>query len=338
MSDLDPTRLLRIRDGVYAPDLLTVAAIELDLFGRLQVHGSCSETQFCEELGLARQPFDVMLTYLVALGLLERSVDGDVRLTELSASFLCPGSPHDLRPYFGSLRERPACAELMAVLQTGEPVAWASADAGDDWAARLGDPAFARSITAAMDARGTILAPALADAIADLPFSGALDIGGGSGIYVRELVQRRPGLRAAVLERPPVDDAARTILEELGENRLEVLSGDMFGDPLPDEFDLHLFSHVFHDWSAREVRTLLESSFAALPPGGWLVDHDTHINAEKTGPLPVAEYSVLLMHSTHGKCWSISELEAMLGDVGFTVHDDRPTAADRTALVARKPG
>jgi SAM-dependent methyltransferase len=338
MNDPDPTLLLRVRDGVYAPDLLTAAVAGLDLFGWLEANGPCGEARIREELVLAPRPLDVTITYLVALGLLERSPDGRVGLTRLSAEFLCAGSPRDLRPYFASLRERPACRELLQVLRTGEPVAWASAGGGEDWAARLDDPAFARSITAAMDARGAALAPALADAIADLPFDGVLDIGGGSGVYVSALAGRRPEARAAVLERPPVDDAARTILRELGESRVEVVTGDMFGARLPDGFDLHVYSHVFHDWPEPEVRALLRSSFAALPPGGWLVDHDTHIHRDKTGPLPIAEYSVLLMHSTHGKCWSTGELGEMLADAGFAVHDLRPTAADRTALVARKPG
>jgi hypothetical protein len=52
----------------------------------------------------------------------------------------------------------------------------------------------------------------------------------------------------------------------------------------------------------------------------------------------MAEYSVLLMHSTPGKCWSVGELAAMLGEEGFGDVATRTTAGDRTAVVARKPG
>jgi hypothetical protein len=335
----DPTLLLRVRDGVYAPDLLTVAIAELDLFGWVAANGPCAKAELCDALEIAPRPCDVLVTYLVALGLLERGPDGRLAVTLVATNFLRPGSATDLGPYFASLRERPACTELLGVLRTGEPAAWASAGRDDDWAGRLDDPEFARRITAAMDARGAVLAPALAHVLADLPYASALDVGGGSGVYVRALAAQRGDLLAAVLERPPVDDAARTILRDLGEKRVEVITGDMFeADALPAGFDLHLFSHVFHDWDEPRVRRLLAASYVALPPGGWLVDHDTHIDAAKTGPLPVAEYSVLLMHSTHGKCWSISELTAMLEETGFTVHDHRATTADRAALIARKPG
>jgi SAM-dependent methyltransferase len=279
-----------------------------------------------------------MATYLVALGLLER--DGErLRVSPLAADHLVAGSPFDLRAYYASLRERPACAELLSVLTTGRPAGWASAAGQRDWAGRLDDPAFATRITAAMDARAAYLGPALAAALADVPARRVLDVAGGSGAYACALADSTPELRATVLEREPVDAAARTLLAERGYgDRVTVATGDMFGDPLPADHDLHLFSHVLHDWGEADVRRLLAASFAALPPGGRLVDHDTHVDGAKTGPLPVAEYSVLLMHSTPGKCWSLGELGAMLADAGFTGVSHRPTAADRTAVIARKPG
>ena len=141
-----------------------------------------------------------------------------------------------------------------------------------------------------------------------------------------------------MFERPPVDAAARALLADRGyADRVDVATADMFVDPLPAHHDLHLFSHVLHDWGEEQVPRLLAASFAALEPGGRLVDHDAHIDATKTGPLPVAEYSVLLMHSTPGKCWSVGELATMLDDAGFVDVQWRGTGGDRSAVLARKP-
>ena len=52
----------------------------------------------------------------------------------------------------------------------------------------------------------------------------------------------------------------------------------------------------------------LAASSAALPPSGLLVIHDAHLNADKTGPLPVAAYSALLMSVTEGECYATSEI------------------------------
>ncbi len=342
----DPTRLYRVRDGVYAADLLIAAVAEFDLFSRLDELGPAPAAAVRDTLGLADRPTDVLLTYCAALGLVERDLAaGDrIALTELARRHLVAGSPYDLGPYYRSLAERPAVAELAGVLRTDRPAAWASASpagpptGAGDWAGRLEDPGFAARITAAMDARGAFLAPALAAAVAELPITALLDVGGSSGIYAGAVLADRPGVRAAVFERPPVDGAARTLLAARGlADRIDVITGDMFAEPLPAGFDVHLFSQVLHDWDGDRVRHLLAASFAALPPGGWLLDHDTHVDADKRGPLPVAEYSVLLMHSTPGKCWSLGELTELALATGFVAVEHRSTAGDRGVLLARKP-
>jgi hypothetical protein len=117
-------------------------------------------------------------------------------------------------------------------LRTGSPAAWASAKHEPDWSERLGDPAFAERITAAMDARGAFLAPALDAAISDVPVTSLLDVAGSSGVYAAAFLAGRPGTRAAVFERPPVDTAARTLLRARGlADRIDVITGDMFAVP-----------------------------------------------------------------------------------------------------------
>ncbi|MGH3774590.1 MAG: methyltransferase [Pseudonocardiaceae bacterium] len=351
-STPDPTVLYRVRDGAYAADLLIAAVAELDLFSWLTQRGPVTAEQACGELGVAARPTDVLLTYCAALGLIDRDLDRDdeVTVTALARTHLAEGSPFDLRAYYASLAERPACRELTEVLRTGVPAAWASATASTgmggeeasrqrDWSARLSQADFARRITAAMDARGAFLGPALAAALDDVPAQRVLDVGGSSGIYACALLNRRPGTRATVFERTPVDAAARTLLADRGyHDRVDVITGDMFTDPLPTGYDVHLYSHVLHDWDTEHVASLLAASYAALPPGGWWVDHDTHIDADKRGRLPVAEYSVLLMHSTPGKCYSTRELAEMAHQAGFVDVEHRIITADRSAVLARKPG
>ena len=64
--------------------------------------------------------------------------------------------------------------------------------------------------------------------------------------------------------------------------------------------------------------------------------HDAFLNAAKDGPLHVAEYSVLLMHSSEGRCYSTREMEAYLTDAGFRDASYRDTAAARGVMTATK--
>ena len=85
-----------------------------------------------------------------------------------------------------------------------------------------------------------------------------------------------------------------------------------------------------------EVRTLLERSHAALPVGGMLIVHDAFLNAAKDGPLHVAEYSVMLMHATQGRCYSSREIGSWAEACGFHSISYVDTAAARGVLTALK--
>jgi SAM-dependent methyltransferase len=223
------------------------------------------------------------------------------------------------------------------ILRTGQPANWGAAREGKDWARSMEDEAFATQFTAAMDCRGALLGPALARTLDCRSRSHLLDVAGGSGIYACALVAQHPHLRATVLEKPPVDQVTKRAIERRGlADRVDVQSGDMLAGELPGDCDLHLFSNVLHDWDVPVVQQLLAKSFRALRPGGLLVVHDMHLNENKTGPLPVAKYSALLMHSTEGKCYSVAELRRYLAEAGFAGTEFKPTAADRSIVTASK--
>jgi predicted O-methyltransferase YrrM len=332
----DPLEIYRYRDGLYAADLLTAAVVHLDFFSWLAAHPA-DLAGICRHFGFAERPVDVMLTLFAANGLVERDANGVFHATELTREHLTSGSPWNLAPYYASLKDRPVCRDFLTVLKTGKPANWGSQKDQLDWHKAMETEPFARQFTAAMDCRGIYLAQALAKKLDLAGRARLLDIGGGSGIYACSLVAHHPHLRAVVFDQKPVDAIAARLLAERGfGNRVSVAAGDLFQDALPADCDVHLFSNVLHDWDVPEVRRLLAASHRALPPGGLLVIHDAFINATKTGPLPVAEYSALLMHSTQGKCYSEAEYAALLREAGFEPGRYFPTAADRGAMLAVK--
>ncbi len=333
----DPLEIYRYRDGLYAADLLTAALTEFDFFTWLADH-PCDLPAICVELGIAARPADVMLTLFAANGYV-RCVDGIFAITELAREHLVSSSPWFIGPYFASMRERPVVRDFVTILRTDRPANWGSYQHEKEWSEAMLTPGFAKSFTAAMDCRGLYLGAALARTVALGMRRRLLDIGGGSGIYACAMVARHPQMSAAVFERPPVDAIARTMIAQRGYGRrIDAVAGDMFVDALPAEFDVHLYSNVLHDWDVPKARALLAASFAALVPDGLLVVHDTHLNADKTGPLPVAAYSALLMSITEGRCYSVAEMEALLGEAGFVDVAFAPTVADRSVITARKPG
>ncbi len=334
----DPLRAYRNRDGLYGADLVTAALVHLDFFTWLAAHPSTLE-EICAHFDFAERPVDVMLTLFTANGFIQREVDRYI-VTDVALDFLVADSPTSLAPYYASLKDRPVTKDFLKVLATGKPANWGGydEDKAADWHRSMEDETFARQFTAAMDCRGTLLGPAMAQALDLTGFSKVLDIGGGSGIYACSLVANHPHLSAVMFDQPSVEKIARARIAELGyADKVSVATGDMFTDPLPADCDVHLFSNVLHDWDIDEVRKLLVISYSALPSSGLLIIHDAFIDEDKSGPLSVAEYSALLMHSTQGKCYATSEYREYLSEAGFEDIVCQNTAADRGVMTARKP-
>jgi predicted nicotinamide N-methyase len=333
VPETDPVDIYRVRDGIYAADMLLTAIVHLDLFSWLAGRPSTLE-DVCRAFETTARPTDVMLTLLAAMGLVEERQ----HLYHLSATareHLVKASPWFLGPYYESLKNRPVALDLLKVLKTGKPANWSSQKDGHDWHKAMEDDAFAAQFTAAMDCRGVYLAQAVAKS---LDLSGrrrVLDVAGGSGIYACSLVTHHSHLSATVFEKPPVDGIAARALANRGcSDRVNVVAGDMLVDRLPTDADVHLWSNVLHDWDEPIVRQLIGKSFDALPAGGLIVIHDAFLNNAKNGPLHVAEYSVLLMHSSEGRCYSTREMEEYLAGAGFRGVAYRDTAAARGVMTA----
>ena len=327
----DPTQIFRYRDGLYAVDLMAAAITGLDFFTRLGQQPADLKT-ICKMFGIQERPADVMLTLFSAMELV-RQRDESFELTETAREFLTKDSYWYMGAYFAAMQERPVCKDMLTVLRTDKPANWASYKDAKEWTKAMEDEKFARGFTAAMDCRGRYLAHALAKTSDLRGIKHLLDIAGGSGIYARTLAEANPQLRATVLEKPPVDRIAR----ESATERVDVIVSDMFKDPLPVGYDAHLFSNVLHDWDVPVVEQLIAKSFAALPPGGLILIHDAFLNADKCGPLAVAEYSALLMNISEGRCYSTAEMEDCLKRAGFCEFTYKPTALSRGIATARKP-
>jgi SAM-dependent methyltransferase len=332
----DPTSVYRYRDGLYAVDLLTAAIIEFDFFTWLSTNPG-DLAAICRHFGLAARPTDVMLTLFASMGLLARQSDGRVALTTVAREHLVSNSQWFLGPYYASLKDRPVVLDMVRVLRTGKPASFVSNKNEKEWAKAMEGEDFAKRFTAAMDCRGVYLAQAAARKVDLSRHRRLLDIAGGSGIYACSFVARHSHLRATVFEKPPVDAIATRMIDSRGFNeKVSVKPGDMFRDALPSDCDVHLFSNVLHDWDEPLVCDLLAKSAQALSPGGMIIIHDAHINADKSGPLPVASYSALLMNITEGKCYSVTEMTGYLRAVGFSQFSFSDTAADRSILTAVK--
>jgi len=336
MPKTSPELIFRLRESAFANDLFITAVSYFDFFNFLKKRPS-DFGSISDSLNIKKRPLDVMLTLFKAYGFIVEE-DNKYHLSDISDNYLTGGSSFDLSSYVSSLKESPVCSEMKKVLLTGKPANWAAGKNTKQWADSMESDDFAESFTAGMNSRGAYLADGLLNMIDFKKYKKILDIGGASGIYSITLLINYPDLNAAVFEKPPVDKLAQYTINKFGLNkRMNVVSGDMFKDNLPGGCDVHFISHVLHDWDLNEVKRVLSNSFKNLQPGGIVIIHDAHINDTKTGPVSIAEYSVLLMFLSEGKCYSTAEMKQILEEIGYKDIKYRPTILNRSIITGIKP-
>jgi len=102
-------------------------------------------------------------------------------------------------------------------------------------------------------------------------FKQVIDIGGGNGVVLAELLKAHPGQAGAVFELAYIEDRARTYLEAAGVSaRGRFLAGSFF-DAVPEGFDLYLMKFVIHDWDDDKAQTILANTRKACGQDAVLV-------------------------------------------------------------------
>jgi predicted O-methyltransferase YrrM len=336
----DPTPLFEHFRGSYATELLTAAVAHFGVFGRLAAT-SQSLADLRDALGLAERPAVVLVTALRAMGLVA-DVAGQLTLTPLAAEHLVPGGLFDVGDYIGLAAQSPGVLAMVERLRTNKP-ANVDSSAGaafiyrDGMASAMEQAESARHFTLALAGRAKNVAPHLAERIDMSQAKCLLDIGGGTGIYSIALLARNPRLRAIVLDRPEVLRVAAEMAQQYGvSDRLELLAGDMFADPLPRGCDVVLLSNILHDWDVPQCQQLVARCASILPAGGRLLVHDVFLNDALDGPLPIALYSAALFTLTEGRAYSVAEYRLWLEQAGLNVSAVVPTLVHCGVLTGLK--
>jgi len=334
---VDPTPIFEYFRGNYGTELLTAAVAHFGVFGRLSQQ-PMTPAELGKALDLADRPTSVLVTGLRAFGLLTMT-NGKLHVTDLAREHLLPGGPFDVGEYVGLAANSPGGLAMVECLRTNCPAEHAAGVAfiyREGVASAMENEAAARHFTLALAGRAKNVAPVLAKVYSLSAAKHLVDVGGGTGIYSIAFLQKNPGLRATVLDRPEVLKVTREMAQAYGvADRLSAQPCDMFRDPLPTG-DVVLLSNILHDWDVPECRALIKRCAAALVPDGQLLIHDVFLNDELDGPLPMALYSAALFTLTEGRLYSAAEYRGWLSEAGLTCGSVAPTLVHCGILAGRK--
>ena len=147
-----------------------------------------------------------------------------------------------------------------------------------------------------------------------------LDVGGGTGAFVRAVGTAAPALRLGLFDLPQV--VAGTPGGPAGDSRiaprLTLHPGNFLSDPLPQGYDLITLVRILHDHDDDPAMQLLRAVRAALPPGGTLLIGEPMAGAPGGAAMGDAYFGLYLWAMGSGRPRRADELGAMLTRAGFS--------------------
>jgi acetylserotonin N-methyltransferase len=276
---------------------------------------------------------DRLLEACVSLGLLEKRGEEYIN-TPVADEYLRRYSPRTLAGYIRY--SNTALYRLWGNLED------AVIEGGNRWTQTFGEERaiFAnlfrteeakRDFLMGMHGFGMLSSPAVVAAFDLSPFRHFADLGGATGHLALAAAEKYPHIAATLFDLPEVIEVAR----EHTANRVELIAGDFFNDPLPSA-DLYALGRILHDWSEDKIRRLLDRIHAALPPDGGLLLAEKLLNEDRGGPVSTHMQSLNMLVCTEGRERTLSEYTSLLHEAGFQKVRGHVTGAPLDAVLAIK--
>lgn len=165
-----------------------------------------------------------------------------------------------------------------------------------------------------------------------------LDLGGGTGSFLVAMLSRNSNLNGVLFERPQVAAVARQRLAgSVFANRIRIVEGDFFKDPIPEDHDAVMVANVVHLLSPERNLELLRRirKYASDDVRLLLVDFWT--DTTHTQPVFAALMAgAFLLRTGEGDVYSEEEVCGWLQATGWRALERRELGS-RASVIAAAP-
>jgi 2,7-dihydroxy-5-methyl-1-naphthoate 7-O-methyltransferase len=158
-----------------------------------------------------------------------------------------------------------------------------------------------------------------------------VDVGGGTGSLLAEILRARPGARGILVDLPATVDRSGETFKAAGVSDRVTTIAQSFFDPLPAGADLYLLKNLLADWPDREAIAILGRCSEAARPAGRIVVLGGVSPEEANAPSP----ELLMMVLVGGKGRSLSEFRDLARAAGLEVQSTGRQPSGRFAVECR---
>jgi len=154
--------------------------------------------------------------------------------------------------------------------------------------------------------------PAIAAGFPFGRFGRLIDVGGGAGHILAEILRAHPKLHGAVFDLPKTAEVARRFVDEQGlSDRCEVFAGDFFEAVTPG-YDAYFIKSTLHDWDDEKSVHILRNCRNAMPAHGRILITEIVLEPGKPIGHPHRFIDMEMMVTLGGKERTAEEFGALL--------------------------
>lgn len=294
----------------YQPALVLMAAAELDLYDALG-KSAMTAAKLTTKLGTDQRGFTMLLDALAGLGFLLKKGE---RYSAAPGMFdvMTSQGKHTM---LAMTQHQATCVrrwiQLAEVVKSGQPSKRMDSIRGSD-----GDQ---QSFITAMDNISGAAAVRVVSDLKGLKFKTLLDVGGASGSWTIEFLRKYPKARAILFDLPVVIPMARERIGAAGLlDRVQLVPGDFYHDPLPKGADLVWVSAIVHQNSREQNRELYTKAYDSLPSAGQILIRDHVMDKTRTKPVSGVLFAINMLTGPHlGGTFTLAEYKEDLEATGF---------------------
>jgi hypothetical protein len=266
-----------------------------------------------------------LLRAVASVGIFAEDDRGRFAQTPLGAT-LVSGAPGSLRDTAISMLDpgHERCwGDIVRSVRTGE-VASGRVLGSDIWSYYAHHPEEERAFNGAMTGLSQMVGGAVIEAYDFAPFATIVDVAGGQGSLLAQILRANPKTKGILFDAPRVVEGAGPNLEALGvAGRVERVGGDFF-ESVPPGGDLYTLKWIVHDWDDTRSVAILKNCRRAMGPGARLLLLEAVIppgNEPSLGKF--LDLNMLVI--TGGRERTEREFAALLAEAGFRLTRVVPT-------------
>ena len=330
----DATDLTRLIRGYQFTQALYAAA-RLGL-PDLVADGPQPTTDLAGRCGVAAPVLARLLRALTTLGVFAEVAPDTFGPTPRS-HLLRPGVPGSQRAdlLLAGADLYPRWGHFLQALQTGETTAQIAYGMGA-WAWRAQHPEMSAIFDDAMVEHSRARVAALVAAYDFAPFGTIVDIGGGRGALLAEILRATPSARGVLFDQPHVVAGAAAVFAAAGvADRARVAPGDFFA-AVSGGGDAYILSMILHDWDDERSLAILARCREAMAVSGTLLLVERALPVEGVDRPWEPFFSDLhMLAGLGGRERSAADWRALLAAAHFDMTRIVPTTADASLIEAR---